>query len=80
MIFFEEETDRYLADLAQLHDGDRGKAVMDLIRTHQLSDEDIDEFERVHHGELVMQLERSDRNFREGNWITRCEVNRRIGL
>ena len=79
-IEIDEETDRFLTGLAHAYGGDRGKAVMDLIRSQQPSEEELDEAERIHHDSLVMQLERSERDFREGNVTTWEEVKRRNGL
>jgi hypothetical protein len=79
-IEIDEETDRFLTELAECYDGDRGKAIMDLIRARQPLEEELDEAERIHHDSLVMQLERSDREFREGKFVTWEEVKRRNGL
>lgn len=53
---------------------------MEPIRAKRISEEDLDESERIHHDSLVMQLERSERDFREGNIFTLEEVKRRNGL
>lgn len=79
-IEIDEQSDLFLAGLAHAFGGDRGKAVMELIRARQPSEDDLDEAERIHHDSLVMQLERSDRGFREGRFTTWEEVKRRNGL
>ncbi len=85
-IEIDEATDRELAEMAEPYGGDRGKAVMDLVReqliarSNDFTEEDIDEAERIHHDSLVMQLERSERGFREGRFTTWEEVKRRNGL
>jgi hypothetical protein len=79
-IEIDEETDLFLAGLAQAYGGDRGNAVMELIRAQQRSEEELDEAERIHHDSLVIQRERSERGFREGRFTTWEEVKRRNGL
>lgn len=64
-IEIDEETDRILTHL---------------LNTRDVSEELLDDFERDHHDELVLQKERSERDFREGNWTTWEEVKRRNGL
>jgi hypothetical protein len=79
-IEIDEASDRFLAGLAHAHGGDRGKAVMELIRSRQATEDELDEDERIHHDSLVMQRERSERGFREGRFTTWEEVKRRNGL
>jgi hypothetical protein len=79
-IEIDEETDLFLTGLAHAYGGDRGKAIMELIRAQQPSEEEVDEAERIHHDSLAMQKERSERDFREGRVTTWEEVRRRNGL
>ena len=53
---------------------------MEFIRAHQPTEDEQDEAERIHHDSLVMQSERSEREFREGRFTTWEEVKRRNGL
>jgi len=79
-IEIDEDTDRFLTEIATEYDGDRGKALISLIRTQQLSEEFLDQCEEFHHDSLVMQKERSDRGFREGRWTTLEQLKRQNGL
>lgn len=79
-IEIDEETDRILTDLAASYEGDRSKAVANLIRRHEITEEYMDAVEEFHRDSLVMQKERSERDFREGNVTTWEEVKRRNGL
>ena len=79
-IEIDEETDRLLTEIAADYDGDCSKALIDPIHAPQVSEEFLDKFERLHHDELLAQRDRSERDFREGNWTTLEEVKRRNGL
>ena len=79
-IEIDEETDRILTDLAAGYGGDRSQALIDLIHSRQPSEDELEEIERIHHDSLVMQLERSERGYREGRFTTWEEVKRRNGL
>lgn len=51
-IEIDEESDRFLTQLADAFGGDRGKAVMELLRSRQPSEEELDEAERISHDDL----------------------------
>jgi len=78
-IEFDEETDRLLADLAQEYGGDLGKALADLVRSHENLESFLDQCENAQ-SSLRTQKEQSEQDFREGRVITWDEVKRRNGL
>ena len=79
-IELDEESDRILTDLAGDYDGDLGRALSDLLRTHQGLDLLAEEAELVHAKSLAQQKERSEHDFREGRVTTWAEVKRQNGL
>ena len=79
-IDFDEETDQILAELAQDYEGDRSKALAELVRTHKTLENFVEECEKAHSITLKTQVERAERGFREGNFTPWDEVKRRNKL
>jgi hypothetical protein len=79
-IELDEETDRILAELAQSHDGNPGKALADLIHAHESLEAFVEQCEEAHKGSLNAQLERAKNDFRGGRFTTWDEVRRRNHL
>lgn len=79
-IEFDEETDRILTALATDYDGDRGKALADLIRTSETQEAFATECEEFHHDLLLTQRTRSEESFRQGRGTDWQIVKQRLGL
>ena len=79
-IELDEESDRILTDLAVDYDGDPGRALSDLLHSHQGLDLVAEESELVHAKSLAQQKERSEEDFREGRVTTWAEVKRQHGI
>lgn len=76
----DEDTDRKLGELARDCEGDLGKALAGLVHAHETVECLVDEVEEVHRASLVAQVERSERDYREGRFVTWDEVKRRLKL
>jgi predicted transcriptional regulator len=79
-IDLDEDTDRKLGELARDCDGDLGQTVAGLVHAHEGLECFADEVEEVHRVSLLAQLERSERDYREGRFVTWDEVKRRLSL
>lgn len=79
-IDLDEGTDRKLGELARDCDGDLGQAVACLVNARESLECFTDEVEEVHRASLLAQLERSERDYREGRFVTWDEVKRRLHL
>jgi hypothetical protein len=79
-IEFDEETDRILAELARDHEGDLGRALAELVHTHQSLEAFLEKCEEGHRESLRAQVERSEKDFREKRFTTWGEVKRRNRL
>jgi predicted transcriptional regulator len=79
-ILLDDETDRILDQLAQLHSGDRSRAIREALKMHRTMEGMLDELEALYADELKRQKERSEREFREGNVVTLEEMKRRYRL
>ena len=79
-IEFDEETDRILVDLARDYEGDLGKALTNLVRSHESLASFLDQCEEAQSASLAVQKARSEQNFREGRVIAWDDVKRRNNL
>ena len=79
-IDLDEETDQILDELAQHYEGDRGKALAELVRARKGIENLVEECEEAHSASLQAQVERSERDFQEGNVTSWDEVKRRNNL
>jgi hypothetical protein len=79
-IDLDEESDRILSVLAEDYQGDLGKALADLLRTHRGIEAFVDGCEESHRDSLLAQKERAERGFREGRFTTWNEVKSRTDL
>ena len=79
-IEFDEDTDRILAELAQEYGGDLGKALADLVRSHESLESFLEQCEETQGTSLAAQKERSEQGFHEGRVISWDEVKRRNAL
>jgi len=79
-IDLDEEADQILEELAQNYEGDRSKALAELVRAHKGIESFVEECEKAHSASLQAQLERSKRDFQEGKVTTWDEVKRRYNL
>lgn len=79
-IDLDEESDRILTELATGYDGDLGRALSDLLHSHQGLELLAEESELLHAKSLAEQKERSERDFRVGRVTTWTEVKRQNGL
>jgi hypothetical protein len=60
--------------------GDLGQTVAGLVHAHESLECFADEVEEVRRASLLAQLERSERDYREGRFVTWDEAKRRLGL
>lgn len=75
-IDFDEETDRYLTDLARDFDGDLGKTLAHLLQSRESLESFLDQCEESHRASLLAQKEQSERAFAEGRVTSWDEVKR----
>lgn len=68
---------KILAELAQDFEGDRSKALAELVRAHKSLESFVDECEKAHSASLQTQVERAERGFQERNFTPWDEVKRR---
>ena len=78
-IDLDEESDQILSSLAESYEGDRGKALAEVLHTRRGVEEFVSACEEAHR-ELIAQKERSEREFREGRVVSWEEVKRRNHL
>jgi hypothetical protein len=76
----DDETDRKLAGLAEVYDGDVGKAVAELVAQHDGIEALLAETELVNHVYLLQQRERAERPLHEGGFTTWEDVKRQNNL
>ncbi|MGA2132566.1 MAG: hypothetical protein ABSH50_09755 [Bryobacteraceae bacterium] len=79
-IDFDEDTDRILAELALQYQDDIGKALADLVHAHVGLEAYVESCEGGQQYALRTQAQRSEREFREGRFITWDDLKRRNGL
>jgi predicted transcriptional regulator len=79
-IDLDEETDRKLGELARDCNGDMGQTLAGLVHAYESLESFTDQVEEVHRAALIAQLERSERDYREGRFVTWDEVKRRLNL
>ncbi|GEM_PF-1318200 len=79
-IELDEESDRILTELAADYDGDPGRVLSELLRSHADLESVVEESEQLHAGSLARQKDQSERDFREGRFATWAEVKRQNGL
>jgi predicted transcriptional regulator len=79
-IELDEDADRSLAELASEYEGDRSRALADLLHTHASLEAFVDKCEDAQRGSLLAQMERAERDFSEGRFSTWDDVKRRNGL
>ena len=79
-IDLDEESDRILSGLAEEYQGDLGRALADLLRTHKSVEAFVEGCEEAHRDLLLAQKQRAERGFREGRFTTWDEVKSRNDL
>ena len=79
-IELDDDTDRILTELARDYEGNLGDALADLVHAHESLEAFAAESEDEHRDLLLTQVERSEREFREGRVVSWEEVKRRNGL
>jgi hypothetical protein len=68
-ILLDAESDRILDGMAQVHSGNRSRAVREALKTHEAVESMLREMEQVHGEELSSQKARPERSFRNGTAI-----------
>ncbi|MFN0171314.1 MAG: hypothetical protein ACKV22_33275 [Bryobacteraceae bacterium] len=79
-IELDEESLRLLDDLVTDYEGDQAEALSDLLHARESLEQWLDQVEHEHEPILRNQLERSQREFREGRTVSWLEVKRRNKL
>ena len=79
-ILLDDDTAHILGALSASYDGDQSEAVGYAVRAQAATDSLVDEIEAINPEELLRQIERSKRGFREGRSISWEEVKRRASL
>ncbi|HLM98865.1 MAG TPA: hypothetical protein VK335_06265 [Bryobacteraceae bacterium] len=79
-ILLDDESDRILDGMAQVHSGNRSLAVREALKTHKTVESMLREMERVHGAELRRQKARSERSFRNGTAVPWEQVKKRSRL
>ena len=62
-ILLDEESDRILDGMAQVHSGNRSLAIREALKTYETVESMLQEMERVHGAELRHQKVQSERSF-----------------
>ncbi len=79
-IQIDEDTDRMLLELAKEYEGDLGLALAELVHAREGLESFVEQAEAVENASLTSQLERAERDFREGRSTPWEEVKRRNRL
>ncbi len=79
-ILLDDRTDEILSSLSAAHDGDKGQAVREALRAHDVMEAILDAVEDQNAASAIRQLQRSEMDFREGRFKTWDEVKRNAGL
>ena len=79
-ILLDEESDRILDGMAQVHSGNRSLAVREALKTHKTVESMLQEMERAHDSELRHQKVRSEKSFRNGTAVPWEQVKKRNRL
>ena len=78
-IELDEESDQILSQLAQEYEGDAGRALGELLHSHEGIEEFMDSCEEAQRDSLVSQRERAERGARE-SFTSWEEIKRRLNL
>jgi hypothetical protein len=68
-ILLDDQSDRILDGMAQLHSGNRSLAIREVLKMHETVESMLKEIERHHSAELRRQKVRSERSFRNGTAV-----------
>ncbi len=68
-IVLDDQSDRILDGMAQLHNGNRSLAIREVLKTHETVESMLQEMERLYSGELRRQKVRSEKSFRDGTAV-----------
>jgi len=76
----DDQSDRILDGMAELHSGNRSLAIREALKTHESVESILREMERTHADELRRQKVQSERSFRNGTAIPWEQVKKRNKL
>lgn len=79
-IELDEESDQILSGLAEQFQGDAGKAVAELLHSHETIESFVEQCEEAQRDSLMSQKGRSERAFQEGRSTSWEEIKRRNNL
>ena len=80
LIVLDDQSDRILDGMAELHSGNRSLAIREALKTHETVESMLQQMERSHAAELRRQKVRSERSFRDGTAVAWEQVKRRNKL